>query len=343
MLAREPAVVAVAPHLPRSEPDFYKTTQSRPPTVRRMRSIRLLAFPFVVLNLSAAYADEAPAQIDIVGEPGFYPESLTSTSEGTVIIGSAQRTIFRAAPGTALATPWIELPASSPRSVFGLLADERTKTLWACTGTLGKVDAPPPRAALYSFDLATGALKASYELPTADALCNDIAVDASGAVYVTDSPNMEIARLASGGAALVRWSGDAYGAKGDTIDGIAIVGRRVIVNVLKTNKLFAVPIERDGTAGTPLDLALDDSITRPDGMRSIGGRLLVLAENAAGGRVLRVKIDAKSARIRTIAAGPPRGAIAVTLTGKTLWALESGPYDTSGPKPRARAVRVPSP
>jgi sugar lactone lactonase YvrE len=333
----------VAPYLPRGEPDFYKTAQFRLPTLRRMRCIHLLALPFVWLNLAPAHADGAPAQIDIVGEPGFYPESLTSTSDGAVIIGSAQRTIFRAAPGAALASPWIELPASGPRSVFGLLADERSNTLWACSGTLGKVDAPPPRAALYSFDLAAGELKASYELPTADALCNDIAVDASGAVYVTDSPNMEIARLAPGAAALVRWSGDAYGAKGDTIDGIAIVGRRVIVNVLKTNKLFAVPIERGGTAGTPLELALDDSITRPDGMRSIGGRLLVLAENAAGGRVLRVKVDAKGARIRAIAPGPPRGAIAVTLTGKTLWALESGPYDTSGPKPRARAVRMPSP
>jgi sugar lactone lactonase YvrE len=308
-----------------------------------MRSIRLLVLPFVWLNLSAAFAADAPTQIDIVGEPGFYPESLTSMSDGTVIIGSSQRTVFRAAPGAAQAIPWIELPASSPRSVFGLLADERSSSLWACTGTLGKTETPPPRSALYAFDLASGALKASYELPTADALCNDIAIDASGAVYVTDSPNMEIARLAPGGSALVRWSGDAYGAKGETIDGIAIVGRRVIVNILKTNKLFAVPIERDDTAGKPVELALDDSITRPDGMRAIGGRLLVLAENSAGGRVLRVKVDANRARVRTIAQGPPRGAIAVTLTDKTLWALESGPYDTSGPKPRARAVRMPSP
>lgn len=323
-------------------PLFYKTAVVCLPNLCAMRRIQSVLFPLALLAAAVCRA-EPPGQIDIVGEPGFYPESLTSTSDGAVIIGSAQRTIFRAAPGASLAIPWIELPAASPRSVFGVFADERSKTLWACTGTLGQVDSPPPRAALYSFDLATGALKASYELPSVGALCNDIAVDDTGAVYVTDSPNMEIARLPPGGNALERWSGDAYGARGDTIDGIAVVGRRVIVNILKTNKLFAVPIGRDGTAGKPLELALERSITRPDGMRAIGGRLLVLAENAEGGRVLRVKIDAKGARVRTIAPGPPRGAIAVTLAGKTLWALESGPYDNSGAKPRARAVRMPSP
>jgi sugar lactone lactonase YvrE len=274
------------------------------------------------LILAAALAaGSPPGEVTISGE-GIFTESLTSTRDGTLIFGSATRALYRAAPGEAQAQRWVELPASSPRSIFGVLAHEASKTLWVCTGTLGQVDSPPPRATLYALELANGALKEAYPLPTADAVCNDIAVGADGSVYATDTPNMQIVRLAPKADSLEVWAGNAFGPKGSVLDGIAILGQRVYVNTLRTHKLFAVAIAGDGSAGEVVDLALSESIQQPDGMRSIGPSRLLLGENFANGRAWFVDVDDKRARLTPASPVFSNGAIAVTASGKDAWALD---------------------
>jgi hypothetical protein len=292
--------------------------------------------PRFALLFLAGIASAAPG-IDIEGDD-IYPESITSTADGTVIVGSAKRTIYRALAGATVAVPWIELEAASPRSVFGVFADERAGVLWGCTATYGPSETIPPRSALYGFDLATGAQKHRYPLPTEGALCNDIAVGRDGSVYATDTDNMEIVRLAPGSERLETWvGGGAFGPKGDVLDGIAVLGDRVIVNTLATGKLFAVRIGKSGSAQRVRPILLARPIEKPDGMRAIGRSTLLLAENVARGRVTRVRIRGDRARLSAVAENLPRGAVAVTASGNKIWVLERQPTETNGRQRRVRA------
>ena len=57
----------------------------------------------------ASTAGAAPATQLLIDDTRVFPESLTSTAAGDVIIGSsAKGTIYRAAPGADKATVWID-------------------------------------------------------------------------------------------------------------------------------------------------------------------------------------------------------------------------------------------
>lgn len=156
-----------------------------------------------------------PAQIDIPGQRVF-PESLTSSADGAVYVGSiGARTLYRAAPGATAATVWVAPGAAAPAGYLGVFADDRSHTLWACALPLASAGgAPAVPATLHAFDLSSGAAKGHYPLPTAGAVCNDIAVGADGVIYATDTVNLQVLRLKKGGAALEVWAEGAALAQG---------------------------------------------------------------------------------------------------------------------------------
>ncbi|HUK01082.1 MAG TPA: hypothetical protein VLW26_02275 [Steroidobacteraceae bacterium] len=274
---------------------------------------------------TTAFAATPPAAITIPGEK-IFPESLTSAADGTVFIGSiGARTIWRAKPGSAKAESWIAPGTDGLQSIFGVLADDRSGTLWACSGTFVGAPASQPRppSALYAFDLKTGASKGHYPLPTAGAFCNDIAVAADGTAYATDTNNMEVVRLKKGAKALEMWAGNgAFGAKGGVLDGISVLGDRVLVNALATSKLFSVPIQKDGAAGTVVEVKLNRPIERPDGMRAFGKSGLLVVEGGSGGRLSRVQLKGDEGTSATVKEGYPLGPVAVTVVGTSAYVLE---------------------
>jgi len=168
------------------------------------------------------------------------------------------------------ATSSTAAPREASLGVFGVYTDDRSHTLWACFSSArgSNHGAAQEPSALQAYDLKTGKPKGRYVLPTADAFCNDIAVGADGATYVTDSNNMQVDRLARGSLRLTVWAGDgAFGPKGGVLDGISIMDNRVYVNTLITSKTFSVPIDSDGKAGTISEVMVSRSIDHPDGVR----------------------------------------------------------------------------
>jgi glucose/arabinose dehydrogenase/mono/diheme cytochrome c family protein len=295
-----------------------------------------------------------PAQLDIPGER-IYPESLTSTADGTVIIGSiGTRTIFRVKPNSATAEAWIGPDSETPLGVFGVFADESSNTLWACfSSALGSNHGSAPVAsALHAFDLQSGHLKARYVLPTDGAFCNDIATGADGATYVTDSNNMQVDRLAKGGRQLQVWAGNgAFGPKGGVLDGISILDNRVFVNTLNTSRVFSILIDGDGQSGTIAELLLRRPIERPDGMRRFGKDSILLVESGGAGRLSRLGINGDTGDLETVKEGFPDGPVSVAVVGTTGYVLEgqlktlfgsADPHTTSKPF-HATAVEVGNP
>ena len=118
-----------------------------------------------------------------ISDTGVVAENLTSSRDGTVYFGSmAKGTIYRAAPGAAQAEPWILASTAGLTRVLGVLADDKTNTLWVCqNATGGRGGAPVAgQTALRSFDLKSGAAKGTYPFPPNSGVCNDIAVSADG-------------------------------------------------------------------------------------------------------------------------------------------------------------------
>ncbi|MEO8467880.1 MAG: hypothetical protein ABI640_21370 [Gammaproteobacteria bacterium] len=273
----------------------------------------------------------APAEIVIPGEK-LATESLTSSRDGTVYVGSiGTGQIFRAKPGAAMAEPFILPKTNGIGSVFGVFADDKANLLWACSGSpaFGPPQpgaAPPPPSVLYAFDLKSGAPKGKWTMPTAGAFCNDIAVGSDGTAYASDTQNMQVVRLKPGAQALEVWAGadGAFGPTGGVVDGIAVLGDTVLVNALRTNKIFSVAIGKDGKAGKVTEVKLDLGVEGPDGMRSFGANALLVAEGGGGGKLGKIVLNAAKTEGKhtVLKSGFPDGPVAVTVVGETGYVLE---------------------
>jgi sugar lactone lactonase YvrE len=169
-----------------------------------------------------------PSVIDLPGERAF-PESITAASDGTLYVGSlGAGGIYRVKPHTYKPEPWIKPGSFGSRSILGVLVDEKSNTLWACSNDLSELGVAVPgsdtKATLKNFDLKTGAGKLSAELPGDHTFCNDMAIGQDGSIYVTNTAAPQILRLPPGGGQLEVWITDPLlgvpaGAVG--LDGIA--------------------------------------------------------------------------------------------------------------------------
>src|SRR5258707_10483950 len=81
-------------------------------------------------------ADAGPSSIALPGARAF-PESITSTSDGTLFIGRlGEGGIVRANPRTGEAALFVAPGPSGSRSITGVFADDASGTLWACSNDL---------------------------------------------------------------------------------------------------------------------------------------------------------------------------------------------------------------
>src|SRR5215813_6736121 len=141
-----------------------------------------LSMPAVVLAAPGPGLAQQP-HITIDDKRSF-PESLTSTVDGTIILGSLDHgTIYRAPAGASKAAPWIAAAPNGLQRVLGVFAHEASNTLWVCTNA---TDPQAKDATLKSFDLTSGAAKATYPFPSGG-LCNDIEVTRDGTTLATDT------------------------------------------------------------------------------------------------------------------------------------------------------------
>jgi sugar lactone lactonase YvrE len=316
----------------------------------RSRAGKFAGLCAIALSLAApGIALAAPTEIVIPGDHVF-PESLTSTAAGTVIIGSfTEGVVYRARPGAATAETWIKAGTNDLLSVLGVLADEKSKTLWVCSSDLSGLGITVPgkkETALKSFDLKTGAPKGSVALPDTGSLCNDIVIARDGSAFVTDSLHPRILRLKPGASQFDVWvENEVFGTKGPNLDGIAFGSDgQLYVNTYAGGKLFRVAVGKDGSAGAVTELTPSSPLDHPDGMRRLGRNTFLMIEGA--GRLDLVTIKGDQAQIKVLKDGL-NAPVSVTKIGSTAWALEGQLnllFDPTkkGIKPQPfRAVAVP--
>jgi sugar lactone lactonase YvrE len=275
--------------------------------------------------LLAASTQAIAATVTIPGD-NVFPESMSAAKNGTLYIGSiGQGAIYRAAPGAAAATLFVK-PNANLRSVTGVLVDEKSNTLYACTNDWGMFGITTPGgkgpATLMAYNLKTGAQKGSYAFPGNAGFCNDIAVGKDGAAYVTDSVVPRVLRLRRGAKALEVWvQNPIFGSKGINLDGIAFGSDGALyVTGFSDSKIFKIEVERGMRAGEVSELAPISPVVMPDGFRPLAGgkgNQFLLAE---GGHITLVTVDGPQYSARVLGDAP--GSVAVAQHGKTGWVLD---------------------
>lgn len=274
----------------------------------------------IVAFLSVTSVARAQARTEITtSDTAVVPENLTSSRDGTVFFGSiATGTIYRAVPGAVRAEPWILASTAGLTNVLGVLANDKSNTLWVCQNATGGRGGTPVvgQTALRSFDLTSGAATGTYPFPANGGFCNDIAVAADGAVYASESYRGRVHRLKPGASALEVWATDSAI---NVIDGLAFLADGALyVNTFNTGRLFRIPMNADGSAGavTPIETSLP--LVRPDGLRTAGPRTLVQAEQQ--GRLAELTLSGNRAEVRVVRDGLSR-ASGVTLVGDSALVL----------------------
>lgn len=298
------------------------------------------ALAVVALLAGCATTKAPPAARDIpIDDRDVYPESLSASRDGTLYVGSIKGIVYRARPGEAKATAWVRPDtANGLLSVYGVLVQEATRTLWLCS--VPNAFAPPvPGAvtALVALDLATGLRKGHYPFPGARSVCNDMTVGQDGSVYATDTSGGRLLRLRKGGSQLEVFAEDPA-LKG--ADGIAFDAKgRLYVNIVTSGGLLRVEQDRTGKLSRLVPIKVDATLGGPDGMRLVDGSRFLLAEGTTG-RIDELVVDGDTARVRVLREGlnsspgvTPVGATAYAIEGKirylidpTLKGQDPGPF-----------------
>jgi sugar lactone lactonase YvrE len=287
---------------------------------------RTLGTAGLALMLAVASGGIARAQTAPVSVPGkSFPESVTSTRDGTLYAGSFNRGgVVKAASG-GKAEQFIKPGAGDSRSTLGVLADEKGGMLYVCSNDLSGLGVAGPSdaqgAALKLFDLRSGVLKGSFALKDPKSLCNDIAVGSDGTAYVTDSFTPNVYSLKPGGSALEVFATDpalAPAKDGVGLDGIAFGSDgNLYVTTYIPAALFKIAV-KDGKGGAVTALKPSRALDHADAMRTFGDSLLLIEGN---GKLDKVTVKGDAAEIETIKDGFVEP-VSVTQVGNTAWVAE---------------------
>ncbi|HEX4636633.1 MAG TPA: hypothetical protein VH189_10660 [Rhizomicrobium sp.] len=282
-------------------------------------------------SLAALVAVAAPAMAAdiLIKDDKSQPESLAHAPDGTLIVGSASTPyVYKVKPGST--TPEVFIDASAEGAgtfFFGQLVDGGT--VWSCMLTPVAGSNPVQRhTALIGTDLRTGARKLRWSLPGDNSTCNDFTVGPDKALYISDTANARIYRLAPGAQSAELWL-ENRSVTG--IDGLTFLNGVLYYNSVFFNNLYRVPMDANGKAGTPVQIWMDAPVKGPDGMRAAGDKLFH-AENGAG-KVDMLTIDGDRAHITVLKDGL-NTPTAVEPAGDVLWIAERG---------AGKAISIPMP
>jgi sugar lactone lactonase YvrE len=299
----------------------------------RLRQFRRALARLAVVGscATAALGAGTPAHAGDVVVPGTtdFPESMNASADGTLFFSSfGGGRIWRARPGESTASEWIKQGSNGLDSALGVLADDKSSTLYVCSDDLSAAGVVIPTGAtptaLKLFDLKTGEPKGSIVLPGQATLCNDIVVANDGTAYVTDSFAGHILRLKPGAKEFEVWAHDPrWDVPGKPeLDGVAILpDGAVYANIFEGDGLYRIAVNPDGSSGTITKLQTSRPLYHSDGLRAFGPNKLLMVEGETKGFLDLITIDGDNAKIETVKDGFD-GPVSLVQVGDTVYVLD---------------------
>jgi len=299
----------------------------------KIRSLVTTVVVSVLLGFAApVFADSVvnPAQIPFSSDQ-LYPETASwSAKQKVFLVGSVRHGTVGNLTLDGKYTPFIT--DEKLVTTVGLLADDAHNTLWVANSDPGVADRTNAAtqgtlAAVAAYDITTGKLRAYYDLgrlSPGSHFANDIALDAAGNAYVTDSFAPIVYRIGTDGKASIFAQsplfkdGDGFNLNGIAWhkDGYLLVGK------YNTGELFRIDIV-DPTHVEKIQLP--EPLKGADGFLLVDAQHLVVVQNLGADRTVElVSTDgwksAQMGRQRKSVLSMPS---AVTHVGKDLYVLES--------------------
>jgi sugar lactone lactonase YvrE len=306
----------------------------------------------------AALITAGPARAADVVVPGTtdFPESMTASADGTLFFSSfGNGRVWRAKPGETQASEFIKSGSNGLSSALGVLADDKSNTLYVCSDDFSAAGIKIPggtATSLKLFDLKTGEAKGSIPTPGSPTLCNDIVVANDGTAYVSDSFSGQILRLKPGANAFEVWTQDPrWKVEGKAqLDGIAMLADGAIyTNIFEGDGLYRIPVNADGSAGAITKLQTSRPLYHSDGLRAFGPNKLIMVEGETKGNLDLITVDGDNAKIETIKDGFD-GPVSLVQVGDQIYVLDVplryllGPEaQAKKPPPPFKASTVPAP
>jgi sugar lactone lactonase YvrE len=302
----------------------FKTSQ----LVRRLVLAALMATP--LLGASLAHAGGVSAQgITFTAEQA-YPEGIAwHPTQKVFFVGSVHTgTVGKVSP-QGVYTPFIQdgqLVAS-----VGLALDVKRNLLWVAIGDLGASTRSSPAtayklAAVAAYDATTGERRAYHDLShliEGGHLANDLAVDAAGNIFITDSFSPVIYRVDAQGQASVFAQSDWFKGEGFNLNGIvAHTDGYLLVNKYNSGEIFRIST-RNGADIQRVNLP--EAVKGADGMLLRGKNRLIVVQNAGNDQVVElVSTDGwRSATLQPARKSVHSFPTTVAQVGKDLYVLNS--------------------
>ncbi len=275
----------------------------------------------VVLTAILAISTPAFAAEIVIHDDKSQPESMSVAPDSTVYAGSASSPfVYRVKKGATTAETFADVSADGPGTFFfGQLVDTASNTLWTCELVPTPGTQPVQRKTyLRGFDLSSGKDKLKWQLPGDNSTCNDFSFGPDKALYISDTGNSRIYRLAAGatGATLFMENRLLNG-----IDGLTFLDGVLYANNVTFNKLYRIPVDASGKPGNPVDIWMDAPVRGPDGMRAANGKIFIAANGT--GQIVSVAITGDTGHVVVLKDGlkTPTG---IEPAGDTLWFTERG-------------------
>lgn len=260
-----------------------------------------------------------------------YPESFAySAKQNVFLLGSVTKGLVAKVDKAGAYMPFI----SDDRlvSTVGLVVDDASNTLFVTNSDPGagaKTSAATQGrlAAVGTYDATTGAPKAYYDLGGLSGgahFANDIALDAAGNAYVTDSFAPVIYRIDTRGKASIFaqnptfWTGKGFNLNGIAWheDGYLLVGK------YNTGELFRVST----TDPTEIEtVKLPEALVGADGIHLIDGEHLLVVQNSGADRTVELTSTdgwMSASIVRTVPSKLPMPTAATTV-GDDIYVLNA--------------------
>lgn len=303
-----------------------------------MISAKLLASVAVVTLITAniSFAAEPAAPHAGKAEIGFtaataYPESVTwSAKQGKFFVSSVRHGAVGTVTPDGNYTPFIA--DDKLVSTVGLLVDDARNTLWVTNSDPGAGERTNAAtqgklAGIATYDATTGKRLAYYDLghlSEGTHFANDVALDADGNAYVTDSFAPVIYRISTAGEASIFARSPLFkDAGGFNLNGIAyhkdgylLVGKYNSGDLFRVNIADPARIER---------VKLPQPLKGADGFSLVDADHLVVVLNLGADKTVElVSSDGwASAQIAREAKSLASMPTAATRAGKDVWVLNS--------------------